>query len=336
MKAILESIESRAGAPDTDRETWLAQRRQGITASNIASLMTGRKSIPQLVRENITGVESFTGNKYTRWGLSREPVLGVYYAGLGITPETRIIRASDNPRYLASPDGIGVDPWDGIVRLAEGKTSKHDLDPEGDAFARSGYMWQMQWQMRVIAPHPDTSVLFAWEQHNDVWEPTPRPFPIQHDWIMYDPDLVARLEAKADEYLAAYDLAVAEGLGDGDPVAEQLGLAYDAARVAAAEAEADRKAFQARLIEHAGDSELSHTSDVVKVTVKPAYQVTETRPDDEAAKAADPLLWTVVEAARADLAELEAEWAEHAKKHTKTVTVDKRASVTITMQNKKK
>ena len=66
--------------------------------------------------------------------------------------ESRVFSAVDNPRHLASPDGIGVD-FDGNVFLGEGKTSKDDLDPQAGNLPDQ-YLYQMQWQMHVIGSQP--------------------------------------------------------------------------------------------------------------------------------------------------------------------------------------
>ena len=63
---LTADIEARAGASDTDRTLWLAERSRGATATEVAKLATGG-TVDALVRDKIEG-SSFGGNRYTAWG----------------------------------------------------------------------------------------------------------------------------------------------------------------------------------------------------------------------------------------------------------------------------
>lgn len=206
----LDELMSRAGASDTDREAWLAQRMSGITATQVRDLHLGVLRVQDLVDLKLgRTVDTFTGNQYTEWGNKREPMLaeGVQWA-YGIAPESRVFHAADNPRFLASPDGVGVGP-DGSLRVGEYKTTNTAIPVGSFALAKKGYIAQMVWAMRVTGA---TRCLFRWEQHNNDWVdvggryPEPSGIVTTGDhWIDYDAELAAELEVIAVEFLAELD-----------------------------------------------------------------------------------------------------------------------------------
>lgn len=147
----LAELEARAGASDHDRAAWLAERAQGITATEIRDIMlaTNRdRAIKELVKKKREG-DSFAGNAYTEWGKEREPVIADWLAGFGVVAESRVFHAAGNSRHLASPDGISED-WNGDIVLDEVKTCGHALPAGSEALAAKGYEWQMQWCCHVI------------------------------------------------------------------------------------------------------------------------------------------------------------------------------------------
>lgn len=325
---LTADIEARAGASDTDRTLWLAERARGVTATEVAKLATGG-TVDALVRDKIEG-SSFGGNRYTAWGKAREPFLEQHMSGFGIDAESRVFSAVDNPRHLASPDGIGVD-FDGNVFLGEGKTSRDDLDPQGGNMPDQ-YLYQMQWQMHVIGAN---RCLFVWEQHNNVW-PTPDPYPIRSEWIDRDQAVIDKLITLADHALTALDDAIENGLPAVDTEAETLGLLYAQHRDVAKEAKTGMADAQARLIAHAKEDPFSMRTDRVLVTVKPARTELEEQVDEARLMECEKGLWNVIETARAELAELEADWLEKSREYTHMVDVEKKATVTVTIQNKGK
>lgn len=227
----LEELEARAGASDADRAVWLAERAAGVTATEVAKLAnSGPGFARELALQKLgKSVPSFRGNKYTEWGKHREPVLVHMLACKGIEPESRVFHAADEPRYLASPDGVGVD-FEGDIVLAECKTGKGDIRLWGSEFDTYGYYDQMQWQMRV------TGAVGCWyvsEQHDDVWEPEPRPFPASVEWVARDLGRIEELEQVAIEFLALVDeLRTDEGLSG--PVTAMLAHLVEARQTAKA------------------------------------------------------------------------------------------------------
>jgi len=188
----------RAGASDSDREAWLAQRRQGITATEIRDLAKAQNldlAIARLVEVKRRPEEPWAGNAYTEWGKLREEAISEWaFGSLVLLPESRVFWAAVNPRYLASPDGVDSDGQ----MIGEYKTCSETVAPE-EMVDRYGD--QCQWQMMVIGAG---SCCLAWEER--LGEPGAfRPGDI--DWVMLTPDSerIAFLRSIADRFLAALD-----------------------------------------------------------------------------------------------------------------------------------
>lgn len=222
---MMADLLARAGASDKDREAWLAARREGITATEIAKLAQSRAFETELRRIK-AGEETFSGNRYTAWGKLREPVIAEHARGFGLEPEHRVFHAAENSRHLASPDALGED-FDGKLFIGEFKTSLHDLDPSGDYYWSTTYADQMQWQMYVTGAE---RCLFVWEQHDGHW-PEPYAFPVRSSWVERDDARIAELRVIADRFL--------EG-----PVAVTGVEAWQAEYL---DAKADREAAQQRM-----------------------------------------------------------------------------------------
>lgn len=203
---VLEELATREVADEaTDREGWLAARRAGVTATQVAKLAASPAYALELRREKATGVQTFTGNAATEWGKAREPIIAEWYAGSGLEPTSKLYRAKDDDRFLASPDMIGEDFGEALF-LGEVKTSKHNLSPDGEWFRRTTYYDQMQWQMFVTGA---TWCSFIWEQHNDIWEQQidgsfgPTPYDPRTASIERDDDRIEHLVGVAERFLDA-------------------------------------------------------------------------------------------------------------------------------------
>ena len=198
-----------------NEEAWHAARRRGVTATEVAKLARGGASYRQeLIKEKRTGERSFFGNQYTAWGLEREPVIGEkIHNEWGFILSDVLYHAPENTRHLATPDGVYAK--DGLVTIAEIKTGKHDLNPEGDYFGSTGYLDQMLWQAYVCDAD---EILFVWEQHEDFV-----PLPIQSVWIERDQARIEELIQVADAFLAELD---SEEPGDDPDDYEELVTQY--------------------------------------------------------------------------------------------------------------
>jgi hypothetical protein len=180
-----------------DEDAWLEARRAVLTATRVRDLAKGYGADRRrILVEMVNGTrEDLSGNQYVNWGNAREPLLAAWaQEKFGVTPNPQndLYVWGDDPRWAATPDGTGID------LALEIKTSKHDLDPEGAHFAKSGYYDQMQWQMMVTET---SETLFVWEQHDDQW-PTPNVLPVEHRFIQRDDKRIAELVKIAEEFWA--------------------------------------------------------------------------------------------------------------------------------------
>lgn len=262
--------------PET-REPWMAQRRGGLTATDIRDWV-----VPSLRRkimtEKVTGEDTrdggfriagsgYTLDDYAQHGVVREAQIAEWIeATFGIQPSNHVYAHAHNPRWLATPDGMYVEPFsagyapggeDAVI--AEVKTHGSDLQPgpldknrvvrfvdPQSAFAKERFMRQIQWQMLVMNAR---RTLFVWEVRTKerdheagIWVPDGPP---QYAWIERDDEMIARLIEEAEDALAQIDAAiVASTLGELPPasdvpaehailIAEYL-RALDAEKVAAA------------------------------------------------------------------------------------------------------
>lgn len=227
--------------PET-RGPWLEFRRGGITATEIRDWGNGSRRREIITAKRTGEFKDLSGNVYVNHGNLREPMIAAWVqAKFGIEPCDSVFASPDNPRWLASPDGVSLDPFSRqlIVNsydavLSEIKTSKHDLTPgrldaervlisiePGSHFDSTGYYVQMQWQMLVMNAK---RTLFVYEQHDGKIDPetgtfTPKGVP-EYAWINRDDALIERLVSEvAPKALAEIDAARA---GGGMPPASDL------------------------------------------------------------------------------------------------------------------
>lgn len=205
-----------------DEEAWLRARRVGVTATEVSKLASpGESYALSLIKEKQTGERTFFGNQYTDWGLAREEVLvETVLKPEGFFGSDVLYHAEANPRHLATPDGVYA--RDGFLMLAEIKTSKYDLDPEGEHFKKTNYYDQMQWQL-YVAGDDVTEMLFVWEQHNDQW-PTPEVVSVNKAWIDRDQKRIDELIVVADDFLHQLDNGYADDPDDYAELVREHGL----------------------------------------------------------------------------------------------------------------
>lgn len=206
--SIVETVGLHFGPSDQDRDAWLAARRLGVTATEVRDLYMGKITQADLIALKLgRRKDTFAGNAYTRWGTEREPIIAaVILERYAIAPESRLVHAADNPRFLASPDGLGVD-FDGELVLSEIKTAGVPIPIGSEAYEQKGYHAQKVWQMRVTGAR---RCLYAWE----IRDGSPRDGfsagELRFEWCEYDEGLAVELERIATEFLSALDAAAAE------------------------------------------------------------------------------------------------------------------------------
>lgn len=334
--------------PET-RAPWMDMRRGGITATEVRDWGNGAKR-REILTFKVTGEsQDLSGIAAVDHGNRREPVIAEWVERLyGITPCNAVYSHPDNPRFLASPDGITLDPFTGdlmagaYAAVAEIKTSKHDLNPgrldgrhliqiDPDSyFHRAGYYTQIQWQMFVM--NADRT-LFVWEQHDGTIDPdtgTYRPVGVpQAVWIDRDQPLIDVLVEKvAIPALAEIDAARAANTAGELPPASALPsehavLVADLLRARDAEAiakAAKDKAWKALQDYYLAEGRPDETIDagIAQVTVSTSTTLKE-HVDMAVARAKAPALVDRYEALIA--------------RHTKTVPVTTRR-LTVTAKQK--
>lgn len=190
---------------NVSEELWLEARRTGVTATEVRDLAKGGSSVKsKLLAAKRTGERDFFGNRFTEWGLEREPVLvETMLKPEGFFGSDVLYHAQENKRHLATPDALYLS--DGIVLVGEIKTGKGELAPGTYGFESKGYYDQMQFQMYVVGDDC-MECLYVWEQHEDFV-----PLPAQKAWIKRDQKRIEELVQVADAFLAELDADATEG-----------------------------------------------------------------------------------------------------------------------------
>lgn len=310
----LTDLLGRAGASDADRDLWLAERAQGITATEIRDLVMGKKRQDDLIAIKLgRKADSFTGNHFTAWGTEREPIIAEGVRGMGIDPESRVFHGAQNSRHLASPDGIGTE-FDGALVVSEIKTSGKDIRRGMPAYDETGYELQMQWAMWVTGAD---RCLFVFEERISVAGgfAAGQVFP---EWVARDEEIIAALIIRADEFLAELD----RQREDGAPVIDEELDTHAVNYLRAIDEEkrwGDLKREHYAAIVAAGKSQESPLARVTFTPEKPGAAVEVVEFDEEAAKQSRADVWAALHGARQKLASVEKKWAEVLEQH-KTVT----------------
>jgi len=209
-------------ATSDDRPAWLAARRGGVSATDVAAL--GGKSPSRAAMERIAAdkraeLKEWSGNRYTRHGNEREPLILDWVArksavgGFGsgaLVPSHDLFAHPDDSRYLATPDGRSED-WDYGCELVEVKTTLKDF-----ASVPADYLRQVYWQQFVMGAE---RTLFVWEVHENFVPTTMEP---SWRWIPRDQAAIDELRAKADILLDF----MAGKFPVPDPVADELITRY--------------------------------------------------------------------------------------------------------------
>lgn len=230
----LADLMSRAGASDQDRPAWLAERRGGITATEVRDLYIRARSTAKLIalklqQETERDLGAFIPR--VRYGKVREVVIADVLRGEGFEPESRVFHHPENSRHLFSPDGVRVN-FDGELEISEIKTDEHGLEPGTDAWDATGYEIQAQWGLYVGGARRCRFAIEECIRTADGFEPGE----VRRFWIERDDVLIAELVEIADAFLAAMDDMRENGI---DPVAVALledALAANEAQKAARDA----------------------------------------------------------------------------------------------------
>lgn len=324
---MLEHLFTRALASSADRDAWLRARCGGVTATEIRDLRSGNTNVRTLIeKKRSMDFEDLSHVRFIAHGNDREPIIAAWVAQrFNIQPNDHLFAGMSDARHLATPDGVGIN-FDEELLISEIKTSKNNLNPAGDHFGKTGYWYQMQWQMYVTGAR---RCLFVWEQHNDDWSgwPSRAPEPIfaepQYVWIDRDDREIERLITLADGFLREYDSVYATQ--EEDPQLANLAERYiRTLRAESSFSQAKREIWDS-LHKHLHDkgADTYRPTSGLKVTWTPAHRETVSVPDFDAALAADPGLYQMMTDTRAA-------WEEHLAKFTREETFLKKPGLKIT------
>lgn len=221
--------------PRLSEGAWLAQRRDYITATDVAYLSTSPASWAKIRAEKDGTAPDRGSSLEMQWGTAREAALVAYAQTIEptICPNDNVCVHPDGP-WAATPDGIGV----GVV--CEVKTGSVN----GLASARRRHQAQMQWQMWVTGASGCLYVTEVREWDDMGFTPGER----SHEWVDRDEDHIAELLDVAERFLSGDDVteldvliaAVDDIQAEADKVSERLDEAKSALR------------------DHIGDRDFSH------------------------------------------------------------------------------
>lgn len=156
-------------ARDTDRDKWLAARRNGVTATEVRDAAT-EGGFRDLVAS--WDAPPFEGNEYTEFGTWAEAqLLDHAHRVDGIIPSGWLIASEHDPRWLATPDGLSLDH----TVIAEAKTTGKDWKKPPIKYVR-----QIQWQLFVtgaerclllwhLRAEADTGFYLPWLEPKTTW-----------------------------------------------------------------------------------------------------------------------------------------------------------------------
>lgn len=312
----LKAVYGRAGASDTDRAAWLAERRQGITATEVRDLATGKISLQRLIDMKLGRIAEPGDLGHVGvvgWGNARERVLAESLRGEGFLPESRVFHHHANPRHLASPDGL-QETWDGDLWVSEIKTAAHDLPPGSPELAVKGYELQMQWVMYVIGA---TRCRFVVEERVEVEKGVFVPGEVHRHWVERDDDEIRRLIGLADDFLAELGRQREEGAPLVDEVVDTHAFNYLRGLEAEKQGRELKESSYAALLA-AAKSQQSALHRVTYTPAKPGAVTSVPETDFEKAKRArgGKALFQALQAAQDKVRDAQAAWDAHCERFT--------------------
>jgi putative phage-type endonuclease len=172
------------------KERWLEARRDGVTATQVSRAASGPGGFEQAVAEYREEFQE-TDNPYMKFGRDWEGPISMYLKDtFGVMPNEWLISAEENPRHLATPDGLSMEH----AYISEVKTTGKEWNPERIPVQ---YRRQVQWQLYVTGAE---SCYFAWmlrQERNGVFVPAW----FQPEWVVMerDEEMIASLVKVANE-----------------------------------------------------------------------------------------------------------------------------------------
>lgn len=173
---------------DIDYDGWIEARRHGVTATQVAEASTPA-GFDRMAAEFFLEW-SEPDNPYMRFGRDWESHIADFVdAEYGVAPNEWLL-AGDNPRHLATPDGLSVDHR----TIGEYKTTGKDWETVDRLPIR--YRRQIQWQLHVTGAERCVVAWLLREKVGDEFVPawfTPRAGILERD-----EDMISELTATAD------------------------------------------------------------------------------------------------------------------------------------------
>lgn len=307
-----------------DREVWMAERGEGVTASQAWEIARGGISTWRRILEQKLNGSTFRGNAATRAGSSREAALldeAEEQLGFsGITPNRALWASALNPLHRATPDGIGSRILKGAdkrgcVAVVEVKSHEYGWKETG---IPSDHYAQMQWQMYVQGAGCG---LYGFEVRDEDDQP-----PVEGaTWIEVDRDeeMIAWLIDRANAFIAWREAGCPDVDDLPAPVAaatERWAIAKTALD-AAAKAEKQANAALRKLL-----ADLPHAArfGVVGMGEQGGFQLLVSEHvalDEDAWREQEPRVYAAVQEQRTQLARHEALAKQHYPKTTRRQTL---------------
>lgn len=204
---------------DAPREVWLAERGEGVTASEAWRIARGGlKARKTIVTEKMNG-STFRGNKFTRAGSEREVALLDEAADrsdlFSVFANRNLWAAASNDLHRATPDGIAFDAVSGDLVVIEVKSHAHGW--ESDTIPVE-HMAQLQWQMHVMGAG---YALYGFEVRDEDDQPPQA----GATWIRVerDEEFIEYLVYAADRFIAWRE----DGCPDVDDLPDEVAEALD-------------------------------------------------------------------------------------------------------------
>lgn len=184
-------------ATSDNRALWLAARARGVTATTVAKASTPA-GFREVVADRRNPVE-VQDNAYMKFGRDNEAWIAAWVkAEFGIMPNHWLIASEDNPRLLATPDGLSLDH----TQIGEYKTG--GTEPKKPPLQ---HVRQVQWQLRCTGAESCVYAFVLRTEVNGVLVPAwmePKTWPIERD-----DKIIAELERTAELLLVDFEGQVA-------------------------------------------------------------------------------------------------------------------------------
>jgi len=183
-------LNKRVVADSNSKDIWLEARMNGVTASDVAGFEKDitEQGLRSLVYKKLNN--TFKGNKWTDWGIEREPII---LDILGLDQNTNLFRSEEEIRFMATPDSVQIED-DGTVNLIQVKTTS-----KGWSKIPENYVRQCQWEMYVMGAVSNTLV---WEQHDNF---IPTDLEPKQEVLLRDDEEISRLVETAKQFLQYLD-----------------------------------------------------------------------------------------------------------------------------------